>query len=448
MSDEENEVAEVVLTTTTYCNPNPNRGPGGPGSRSKNFCFTLNNWAVGDTQYLRDELVCEYLVFGREGAKLGHTPHLQGQVVFKSQKTRSAVSKLLGPRYHIECTASLFKSIEYCKKEGDFFEKGTMPACQEAKGNKEKERWAAILAAAQLGRFEEICPKIQVLHGKNLDHVYSRALRAKKLAPTFKQMKWYFGATGTGKSRKAREDNPDAYIKMLNKWWDGYTDQPVVIIEDVDPVMCERMAHWFKIWTDHYPFPCEIKGTVIQVRPETIIVTSNYSLEQCFPAQQDQEALERRFEITEFRPNRLPRVLAAKVRGTPAETYFNHPQDVTEEEATMMTPKMEIVQGLGDPKEASDSDDARCFDAFCDDGLSKHPYWNQDERESWEYLCHVRHQNYKDWKETGLGAPHQMFPMTQHREIKRRKRDEAFGCAPTQPLPEEVIEVSEDDTEE
>jgi len=46
---------------------------------------------------------------------------------------------------------------------------------------------------------------------------------------------WYYGKAGCGKIRKAVSSLPDAYMKLSNKWWDGYQGQKAVILDDLDP---------------------------------------------------------------------------------------------------------------------------------------------------------------------------------------------------------------------
>lgn len=315
MSDDES-------TISSASNPQAKLGTLKP-TRGRNYCFTLNNPVKEDEDYIATLAKdAKYIVYGREKGASG-TPHLQGQICFKLQKAFSSVKTLLGYRFHIEVTADLFASIKYCKKDGDFVEFGTKPDEPREKGQKEQLRWGEILAAAKQGDYDEIDPKVQVLHMKNLEHIHNRELRKAPLINTFEKNVWYQGATGTGKSRSARENHPGAFVKMLNKWWDGYENHEIVIIEDVDPATCDRMAHLFKVWTDHYPFPCEVKGSAIQIRPRRFVVTSNYSIEQCFPNRQDYEALYRRFEVYEFVKLGKPPVRLNPSTGTIVPAIFN-----------------------------------------------------------------------------------------------------------------------------
>jgi Putative viral replication protein/RNA helicase len=239
-------------------------------SRSCNFTFTYNNYP--DTS-LVDELECRYIVYGKEIGASG-TPHLQGTVMFPLQHTVSSVIKKL-PGLHIEVCKALDQSMAYCKKDGDFTERGTPPISKDSQGKGEKRRWGDIRVACEEGRFDELPDEIRYKNLKlNLQH-RNAALRAQPLEDSTAQMLWYYGPSGTGKSRKARTDYPDAYLKMCNKWWDGYTNQHVVIIEDFD-IAHGVLNHHLKIWGDRYPFPAEIKGDAINIRPRLIIVTSNY----------------------------------------------------------------------------------------------------------------------------------------------------------------------------
>lgn len=96
-------------------------------SRSKYFCFTINNYTNDDVDRLSnlgDEIT--YIVFGREVGESG-TPHLQGYVEFRNRKRFPQVKTLLGNRVHLEKRrGSPQEASDYCKKDGDFEEIGEL----------------------------------------------------------------------------------------------------------------------------------------------------------------------------------------------------------------------------------------------------------------------------------------------------------------------------------
>lgn len=264
-------------------------------NRSRGWCFTLNNYTDADIKRLQ-EVECQYIVYGREIAPTTGTPHLQGYIHFSSEKTLRTISKILGGHVHLEKRMGTIKeAIDYCKKEGDVTERGTV-STRDAKS----DDWGRIVQLAEDGDMEtlkEEYPRQYLLYYKTLMSI--RAYNSEVIDGPLAH-EWWYGPTGTGKSMKLWKDFPKHYQKPVNKWWDGYFGEEVVGIEEWEPKN-EMTASKLKIWADRYPFSGEIKGGTLQrIRPTKIIVTSNYTIKECFPNPQDHEPLMRRFKEVYF----------------------------------------------------------------------------------------------------------------------------------------------------
>lgn len=80
------------------------------------------------------------------------------------------------------------------------------------------------------------------------------------------------GPTGTGKSKWALDNFPEAYWKQRSIWWDGYTKQETVVLDE--------FYGWMPFDTllrvcDRYPLLVETKGGQVNFVAKTIIITTN-----------------------------------------------------------------------------------------------------------------------------------------------------------------------------
>lgn len=254
----------------------------------------MNNFSEAE----REELLgtqCQYVIIGRERGAEG-TPHLQGFIQFdKPGKTLAAVKKING-RAHWEMTkGNIDQNVAYCSKEGDFEERGTKPMSQKRKGEAEIARYDRARELAKQGNFDEIDSDIYIRHLNNLKKIRAEYQSVPIALDGELKNQWIWGPAGAGKTSFAFRENPGAYLKGLNKWWDGYVDHEVVIIDDMDPYH-KALAQEFKVWSHHYPFPAETKGGTMCIRPKKIVVTSNYKIDDVWEDETTRAAIHRRFE--------------------------------------------------------------------------------------------------------------------------------------------------------
>lgn len=278
-------------------------------TRKRDFFFTLNNYSENDVSQV-EALFPEatYLIYGKEVGKENGTPHLQGYFRYSNARYLKAITKKVD-RWHLEVMqTNPHACINYCKKECDYKEFGDPPLKPEDGGKIESARWNDIRENAKRGKFDELPADYACTHFSNAVRMHAHTLLHREL-PDLATIKgyWVSGPSGVGKSRWARthaaETNQRFYLKENEdlKWWDGYTDEEIVLIEEWDPNMT-KYVKWLKQLVDHYAVTVQTKGGMIKIRPKEVIITSNYSLEDCFRGLPpvELEALNRRFERITF----------------------------------------------------------------------------------------------------------------------------------------------------
>lgn len=210
-----------------------------------------------------------YHIVGREvGESL--TPHLQAYWYFAEAITMRTLKKRLNcSRWHLEkAKGSPMQNKLYCSKEGNFQEFGKLP-----RPGQRTDIHDAVDLLKQTGSLAQVAENCPVAYVKFYKGLQSLRTTISVQRDWKTEVLWYYGPTGTGKTRKAHEESPGAYWKMgSNHWWDGYDGQEVVIIDDYRKDLCP-FAQLLRLF-DRYPMKVETKGGTVEFLAKKIIVTS------------------------------------------------------------------------------------------------------------------------------------------------------------------------------
>lgn len=264
-------------------------------SKSRSYCFTINNYTQEDINAVKALKSVQYLVYGFEVGEQG-TQHIQGYVYFNNQVQFTSIKKKL-PRAHIEKSkGNAQQNREYCIKQGNYVEEGEIPQRQGARNDiAEVREW--VNQGKGMEEIVEVATSYQSLKCAEM------LLKYKEVKRNFKPLvKWYYGATGTGKTKKAFEDaeGKRTYVAMdTARWFDGYDAHEVLIIDDMRKDFI-KFHNLLKL-LDRYEFRVETKGGTRQMLAKMIIVTSPKHPQDMYDTQEDINQLLRRIdEITCF----------------------------------------------------------------------------------------------------------------------------------------------------
>lgn len=268
--------------------------------QARSWIMTLNNPKQDPEEYLsafhkgtKAQYVCGQLEKGEKG-----TPHIQFFAYWAQQKRCNGL-KRFDKAIHIEKAVKPALALQYCMKNDTRvagpWEFGQRPVFNEER----KDKWAEAKELCKQRKFDDIEPKLYMRHPRNFHFV---ADQYQKLGKPYEQCRgiWIQGPSGTGKTTKAQTDFQGLfYYKNKDKWWDGYKDEQVVIMEDVSPET-KYLVDYIKEWVDRFPFKSLIKGGHTYPDYSWFIITSQYSIEECFERDEDKIAIRRRCKVIHF----------------------------------------------------------------------------------------------------------------------------------------------------
>lgn len=249
-----------------------------PTFRSRSWCVTLWKEFKFRSEFCDDDVKnfhVKYIHIGAE-EKCPETKRLHHHAVaqFTTKVTMTRVKLLFGQsQAHCERKKGTWRqALDYCDKEGPPVATFGDTPCQGSRADLRAMR-DHFQAGGSLreGIESDLCTVI-------LKHPRAAQLLKNMFTPprsVMTEIHILWGPTGTGKSHRAYEESKalgEVYFKPSGPWWDGYEQQPCVILEDFRGEV--SLAQMLRLG-DKYPLRVPVKGGFEQFTSKRIYITSN-----------------------------------------------------------------------------------------------------------------------------------------------------------------------------
>lgn len=285
------------------------------GKRVRRWCFTWNNYP--DNMYSLLETAqasgkVTYVGVGKEVAPSTGRPHGQGYCELKNPTGLKGIISLFqgfGIRglHWLKCMGDAASNITYCSKDGDYRDWGTKPKGQGKRSDLDK----VVEIVNAHGSLDDIVDQVPVAYIRYSAGIQKLIMMKQKKRTWPMTVYWLWGGTGVGKSREAwRLGGENMFAKdVMTEWWDGYTGQKCVILDDYRPTKRMSFAYLLRLF-DRYPMQVQIKSGTAQFCSKVIFVTSPYTVEQMFAncdwiKAEDIEQMRRRVTEIHFTPGTI-----------------------------------------------------------------------------------------------------------------------------------------------
>lgn len=242
------------------------------------------------------QIQIEYIVVCKENHHETDGEHYHAYIKFNRRTKINAnnlVYKNIRPNLE-KVTRTAYAAVKYVKKDGNFKEEGT---CTDIQKLTTQEKYKIIKEKTFNEIFEmatlslpELCKVKQIQKELIVNDWPMDGSKNRKVY-------WFYGPTGTGKTRKATEKMIKLYGEKwvsltgnLRTFFDPYNGEKGVIFDDIRKGSIE----WNTLLTitDRYRTSVNVKGSRIPWLAETIIFTSPQHFEEVFTTERDGERAE------------------------------------------------------------------------------------------------------------------------------------------------------------